>query len=547
MLKMSVLKKVGNISATNIYTKFKSYIEYPSFNQMIRGDTKYSEEQFARVGLMLKYSESKKVALEDCEETIKYLHEQGFTDLSYSLFEGGLIAEATDERKGLATALLRLDNYADNVKALHQMTPFFYDKAKLFWFWNKDLMCWEMVDETDVLVKIDHELNFGGQLITAGIKSNYLEAFKQVGRVNIPRTPKKEWVQFGDKVYNYTTKETAEVSPKYFFCNPIPWKLGKSKMCPTIEKLFKDWVGEENVETLFEILAYCCVADYPIHLIFCLVGSGRNGKSQFQKIVQKFIGSNNISSTELDQLIDNRFESAKLYKKLVCTLGETNFGMMAKTSLLKKLSGGDLIGYEFKQKNPFDDYNYAKIVINSNSLPSSLDTSDGFYRRWMIIDFPNEFKEGKDIVTTIPEEEYHNLARRCCFTLAKLLKNGKFTNQGSIEERRKKYIMASNPLPFFLEKFCYVNGAEYVQNNKLYNAFVKYLLKNRKRVVSRKEFTSILNEEGFFSMRTTKDSESTYWVDGLSLKHGWEELIKNTGFSPNCEIDERGIIHEKIN
>jgi putative DNA primase/helicase len=72
-------------------------------------------------------------------------------------------------------------------------------------------------------------------------------------------------------------------------------------------------------------------------------------------------------------------------------LRETNFNLLTSTNLLKRLVGGDLIGFEKKGKDPFDDYNYAKIMINSNSMPMSQDESDGFYRRWLIIDFPNEF------------------------------------------------------------------------------------------------------------------------------------------------------------
>ena len=75
-------------------------------------------------------------------------------------------------------------------------------------------------------------------------------------------------------------------------------------------------------------------------------------------------------------------------------MGETNFGVLSKSSILKKLTGGDMIGFEIKGKDPFDDYNYAKIIIASNSLPPSDDTSEGFYRRWNIINFGNKFVEG---------------------------------------------------------------------------------------------------------------------------------------------------------
>ena len=72
-------------------------------------------------------------------------------------------------------------------------------------------------------------------------------------------------------------------------------------------------------------------------------------------------------------------------------MGETDFNEMKKTSMLKKLSGGDLIGFEYKRKDPFEDKNYAKITISTNNLPSTSDKTIGFYRRWLIIDFPITF------------------------------------------------------------------------------------------------------------------------------------------------------------
>ena len=205
-------------------------------------------------------------------------------------------------------------------------------------------------------------------------------------------------------------------------------------------------------------------------MIICLIGCGRNGKSKFLGLINNFIGKGNICSTELDTLLDSRFESFKLFKKLVCTMGETNFGVISKTSLLKKLTGQDLIGFEYKHKKPFDDYNYAKILISSNSLPPSEDTSEGFYRRWLILDFPNIFPEGKDILNNIPEEEYNNLAKKVTKILPELLNNSKFTNQGTIEERAKRYILASNPLSFFINLFFKKDYGSYLRYSELYMA-----------------------------------------------------------------------------
>ena len=347
---------------------------------------------------------------------------------------------------------LEVTRYIPNTKTFHQAQPFFYDRNKNFWFWSHKENRYDIVDETDVLQNISNTLNLTGELVTGGIKSAYLEAIKQVGRGKIPTSPGINFVQFKDILVNLETGEHTKASHKYFITNPIPHKLGISIETPNIDKIFKQWVLPEQVETLYEILAYCLIPDYPLHRIFVLHGAGMNGKGKYLELLSRLIGYSNRTSTELDLLMTNRFEVTKLYKKLACIIGETNFNTMTKTSLLKRLSGGDTIGFEHKNKNPFDDYNYAKIIIATNSLPVTMDKTIGFYRRFMIIDFPNQFTEARDVLRDIPDKEYENLCCKLLETLKRLLKERKFTNEGTVQERADKYEMLSNPLQRFIDE-----------------------------------------------------------------------------------------------
>lgn len=439
------------------------------------------------------------------------------------------------EKAGVALAKhfrggLDIKNYVENVKKFYGQQPFFYDDSGLFWFWNFDMHKYELWDDIDVMMAFDDELGFDGETVNSKLKNHYMEAFKRVGRLHKPMEAPIKWVQFKDKAYSLKSNNIYEVTPDYFFTNPIPHEIGETSDTPTMDKLFNEWVGEKYKQTLYELIAYCCYRSYPIQLLFCLYGSGRNGKGCFQRLLNRFIGHENICSTELDILLNSRFETFKLYRKQVCSMGETNFGVLAKTSLLKKLVGGDLIGYEKKNKDPFDEYNYAKIIIASNSLPSSNDTSEGFYRRWLIIAFPNEFPEGKDILDSIPVEEYNNLTRKVIEILPNLIGGGAFNNQGSIIERKENYIMASNPLPIFLSLCCNVDEDNFISYNELYTAYVKYLNKNKKRKVKMKEFKSALEDEGFWVERTSKTVDdntfrSANWINGLELKIDWKDRI----------------------
>lgn len=430
--------------------------------------------------------------------------------------------EETREFHKKCNIILNIDNYMENAEEFWHQNPYFYDdEAKIFWLWNKELFKYEMISEPKLMVLFDDILGFRGQTVSSTTKNNHLEAFKRFGLKKKPMDAPVKWVQFKDKAFSIKSGKIYEVKPNYFFTNPIPWEIGQISDTPFLDKLFKDWVGEKELPDLYEFIAYCCYRDYPIQLLFCLHGHGRNGKSTFIKIVDKFLGKENTCTTDLDMIAGmhkSRFETVRLYKKLACFMGETNFNILENSSILKKLVGGDKIGFEVKGGGLFDDFNYAKIIIASNSLPSSEDTSEGFYRRWHIIDFPNEFPEGKDISLNVPEAEFNNLAKKITEILPKLLEKGSFSNQGSIEQRKEKYILASNPLPFFIDYFCYQNPIKYVRYSKLYLTYTTFLKVNKRRIVSKKEFTKILNAESLETRKTSHDGEIDYYVEGLEIK-----------------------------
>lgn len=418
----------------------------------------------------------------------------------------------------------------ENVENFHSINPFFFDKNKMYWFWDKDSFKWRIIDHIDLVNGLEQALEVKGQIVTSPILNKYIRSFESIGRKNHPKEPPKEWIQFKNKVFDIKTKQTFEATPEYFFCNPIPWDIGQSNETPTIDALFKQWVGEDYVKSLYQIIAYCCYSGYPIQTAFCLIGHGRNGKTTFQKLLTNFIGVENICSINLTRLIKGNFESAKIFKKSVALIGETNFGLLDDTDTFKKITGGDLISIEFKGKDGFDAYNYAKLIIGSNSMPPSTDTSEGWYRRWFIIDFPNQFKEGKDILQLIPEIEYNNLANKVIEILPELLDQGRFENQGTIDDRKKKYIMISNPLSVFLDLLCDKGeNAEqvYVRYSELYLAYVQYLLKSKKRVVHRKEFKEALTADGFDVEKINRNFYSGYYVVGLNLKPNWKDILEN--------------------
>ncbi len=383
------------------------------------------------------------------------------------------------------------------IESFWKEQPFFYDKSKMFWLWNNQEKKWFISDEVDFLNSIQESL--GIETIDTKAKNELISGFQQIGRKNIPKPIKRTWVQFKEKIYDIETGENFDASPEYFVTNPIPYKISHNPQTPTIDKIFEEWVGKKYKETLYEIIAYSLLPDYPLNRLFCLLGSGMNGKSKFLELLKNFVGKDNICSTELDTLLSSRFEVTRLHKKLVCQMGETNFTELSKTSMIKKLTGGDMIGFEYKNKNPFEDYNYAKIIIATNNLPATTDKTIGFYRRWILIDFPNTFNEKKDILSEIPKEEYENLATISIIKLNQLLETREFTNEGTIEERKEKYESKSNFLDKFIELFIEEDFSEFITKADFIKKFKSWCKENRHREMSETSIGLKMKQKGYES------------------------------------------------
>lgn len=392
------------------------------------------------------------------------------------------------------------------VKAFQRRQPIYYDNAGLWWLWNTSDLKWDLTDEVDVLNMINK--CYGADVITSKARTEILNSLKQSGRLNKPKPFPPTWIQFKDRVFDVKTGESFESTPEYFAVNRIPHEVNHNPLTPTFDKIFEEWVGKEYVQTLYEILAYCLIPDYPINRMFCLIGSGSNGKSCFLKIMENFLGSENVCATELEMLLKSRFEIAKLYKKLACVMGETNFSEISQTSILKKLTGGDKIGFEHKNKTPFEDRNYAKIIIATNNLPSTTDKTDGFYRRWLIIDFNNKFEEKKDILNDIPLEEYKCLATKAVMMLKDILINRSFTNEGSVEERMKRYEDKSNPFEKFWKECIIEHSNERISLKQFKERLDEWCTSNKFRKLSDSTINQHMKEKGVDKYKKTME-----WVD----------------------------------
>lgn len=399
--------------------------------------------------------------------------------------------------------------------------PTYYDTSNNWWMWDFAKCCYVEIDEIDLLNKIDNASE--ANIVVSKERSEILNALRQIARRKEPKPIEKSWIQFNEDVVDINTGNRFKATTEYFFVNPLPYKIGKSEETPTMDRIFAEWVGDKNVILLYEIVAYCLIRDYPLERIFCFIGSGSNGKSCFLKLIREFIGDYNTTTTDLLTLLRSRFETAKLRNKLAVILGETNFDTLDNTQLLKRLvSGKDPIPIEYKHRGQLDYINYAKVLISTNNLPATNDKTAGWFRRWIIIDFPFQFDESKDILQEIPKEEYENLSLKAIGLLIKILTQRKMTNEGSIIDRQRKYEEKSYPIERFMREFTCEDFDGHIWKGEFEKKLNQWCKENKHREMSEVAIGKKMKEKGIQQRLLPAD-----WLDGKQCR-AWVG-IKFTG------------------
>lgn len=468
---------------------------------------------------------------------------QGYKDMTYTKALK-YINENKDKKKKTAFSIFGIKG---QVEKFYKEQPFCYNKSGMFLVWDNELKKYDIVDDVDMLNGIEE---LGIDTINSKSKTEILNALKQYGRKKIPKDSPLSWVQFKDRVYDFKTGEEFDATPEYFMTNPMPYCPGENEKTPTIDKLFLEWVGDDYKKTLEEIAAYSACSDQFMQRMIALVGGGSNGKGTYNKFLIKLLGDDNTCSSEIRELSSNQFETSVIYKKQLCIMGEVSQGDLKNSNQLKKLSGEDKIRFCFKGKTPFTDTSITTLISNTNNLPKTPDKTMGFYRKWLIVDFPNEFNKIKHgIIENIPDWEMENFSRKILRILKELYKTQIFTNEGSFQERMDKYEERSNPIPKFIEShFEEIIGSN-IELKHFCNLFNKFAKENHLSILSVKQIGKILREDGYETTPRKIDlgdgtKSSSIVILNLSVK-----TIQTTQTSVNssrCIHGESSEIHHSL-
>lgn len=348
----------------------------------------------------------------------------------------------------------------------------------------------------------------------------YIRAYTHIPREDI-EDDKGNYINLKNGLFNLDTWKLEPHDPNFKSIRQVPVNYNENAQCPQTNKFLKDVVAEPDIDLLCEIAGYCLTTDCSQQKAFMLYGVGSNGKSVFLTLLESLVGRENTSAESLQKLEFDKYRTAKLYGKLVNICGDIPDSKMHKLDVFKKLvSGLELIDGENKYQDPFVFRNTTKLVFSANLLPEGK-KDKAYYRRWVLIQFPNNFEGGnedKKLIEKLQDREelsgFLNLALQ---GLKRLRENGHFSNSKSIEDTQKEYEFNSNPIEAFMDE-CTTASQDDIDGMVLYSTCKLWGEVNNKRIPPYNQWAKELKKLGYENHRendpgTNNNKKTTYWYN----------------------------------
>ncbi|MBW2675533.1 MAG: hypothetical protein JRD89_19340, partial [Deltaproteobacteria bacterium] len=226
------------------------------------------------------------------------------------------------------------------------------------------------------------------------------------------------------------------------------------------------------VPLLYEFPALCLMQEPGWARAYMLVGSGSNGKSTYLRLITDLLGRKNVAKVSLQDLNNNRFAPSALVGKLANIFPDLPAKALRRTSVFKAFTGGDEIYVEKKFKDPFGFLFKGRLAYSTNQLPEVADDSYAFWRRWVVIEFPNVFPDNPNFYDSL-RKEIPGLLNKVIQYIKKIKREG-LTKTKRAEEIMELWKRSSDSVYYFVSKKIIKDPDGEVGKDFLYNRYVEF-------------------------------------------------------------------------
>ncbi|MCH5690109.1 phage/plasmid primase, P4 family [Niabella sp. W65] len=308
----------------------------------------------------------------------------------------------------------------------------------------------------------------------------------------------------GTYVFNHSGGYLREFRPEDFLTYQLPFNYDPAAKRPLfttymyrcLPDISKQHVLQEFVASLF-----IPKAKMKLEKILVLIGEGANGKSVFSDLIRALLGKENVSGFSTGELCDPKSYSLHMLQdKLLNYASEFSGSLNAER--LKTIGSGEAVGVRPIYKEPYMMEDYARLAFNCNVLPKEVEQTEGFFRRFLIVEFDETIPEAErdlSLADKIINSELAGIFNWLLEGLNRLLTTGKMTISAAVTSANEKYKKESDNVACWLDDQDIKPGTDPRPLAELYKIYKDYCHDNGYRPLSNKNLLNRMGKAGFES------------------------------------------------
>lgn len=324
-------------------------------------------------------------------------------------------------------------------------------------------------------------------------------------------------------VLDLRTGELYPHDPELLMTKLAPVDYDKNARCPIWEAAMQTWTGGDPQLTSYlqRAFGYMMTGETREQCIFIAFGTGANGKSVSINTVMRVLGDYAIQTPVETIMVKNGTgipnDIARLKGKRMVAATEGESGQKLAESLVKQMSGGDLLVGRFLYGEFFQFKPQLKLVLVTNHKPVIHGQDDGIWRRIQLIPFEVTIPEGqrdKELVQKL-ETELPGILNWMIRGCQEWLQKGLESPQ-SMQRAKAVYKSEMDPIGNFIEEECSVKNGCKITGDKLFAAYQYWADESGEKGITRRLFYRKLREKGFDDRKSAANGSTEFY--GLELK-----------------------------
>ena len=318
-------------------------------------------------------------------------------------------------------------------------------------------------------------------------------------------------LQNGTFEFNAGKWELKKFNPKDFLTYQLPFAYNKDAKCPMFEKYLEKVLPDNESRMILQEFSGFIFTRLNLEKCLILTGNGSNGKSVFFNILTALIGNENTLTYQLG-LFNHEYNRAKLTNILLNYSSEKGIDLNVET--FKALVSGEPLQAREPYGKSFSINNKVKFIMNCNELPKETESTEAYFRRYLIIPFDVKISESErdiNLAENIIKNELAGIFNWLLVGLERLVRNKKFTESEKVNNALAEFKKQSDSIALFIDEHRYkLSKEKKIALSELFKNYKTYCTENGYKAFGKNNFSTKLESKGFERARLNDGSNGFF-------------------------------------